>query len=213
MTAHYTLKSFGFISRTHLVKMVIGPPSLYHIQADELRVTTRSRLSIGARDDISHVTASWLAALHRAVYWNFEIENTVSSKMKSEHSSCCEGLKQSRIHGKQYLQRRKERIWTTLWSMRGRHGEGEGRWAVNVEMMGDIGRLIVLRCSPSDLGRVRSQGLRPPRARCCQGNCATILTLHRLNLPPFLLPLSLALPLTFSFPRQSRRGAGMCSPL
>lgn len=53
----------------------------------------------------------------------------------------------------------------------------------------DIGRLIVLRSGPGDLGRVRSQGLWPLRAGRCQGNCATILTLHCLN-PPSLPPLS-----------------------
>lgn len=68
-----------------------------------------------------------------------------------------------------------------------------------------IRKLIVLRSSPGDLGRVRSQGLRPPRARRCQGNCATILT--SVPAPP---PSSLALPLTTPppSPRQSRGGAG-----
>lgn len=59
----------------------------------------------------------------------------------------------------------------------------------------DFGRLIVLRSSPDDLSRVRSQLLQPPWAQRCQGNCATILTLHCLN-----LPLSLALSLTVLLP-------------
>lgn len=70
--------------------------------------------------------------------------------------------------------------------------EGGKRWMW--KWREDIGRLIVLRSGPSDLGRVRSQGLWPPRARRCQGNCATILTLHCLN-PPSTLPLSI--PLSF----------------
>lgn len=44
-------------------------------------------------------------------------------------------------------------------------------------------RLIVWRSGPGNLGRVRSQGLWPPRAQCFQGNCAAILTLHCLNSP------------------------------
>lgn len=47
-----------------------------------------------------------------------------------------------------------------------------------------------------DLGGVRSQGFRPPRAQRCQGNCAMILTLHCLNLLPLFLHASLALSLT-----------------
>lgn len=76
---------------------------------------------------------------------------------------------------------------------------------------GGIRKLIVLRSSPGDLGRVRSQGLRPPRARRCQGNCATILTSVPAPPPP---PSSLALPLTpllppsLPSPRRSRGGAG-----
>ena len=71
-------------------------------------------------------------------------------------------------------------------------GKGEGgecgKWQE------DIGRLTVWRSSPGDLGGVRSQGLWPPRALHCQGNCATILTLHCLN-PPSILPPSI--PLSF----------------
>ncbi len=71
-------------------------------------------------------------------------------------------------------------------------GKGEGceRWMWKWQE--DIGRLIVLRSGPGDLGRVKSQGLWLPRARHCQGNCATILTLHCLN-PPSILPLSISL--------------------
>lgn len=72
-------------------------------------------------------------------------------------------------------------IWTTKWE---KNEEGGEQWMKKWQE--DVGRLIVSRSSPFDLGRVRSQGLRPPRAHSCQGNCAVILTLHCLNLPSVL---------------------------
>lgn len=69
-------------------------------------------------------------------------------------------------------------------------GEGEGSEQWMWKWQKDTGGQNVLRSGLSDLGRVRSQGLWPPRARCCQGNCTMILTLHFLN-SPFTLPLSL----------------------
>lgn len=53
-----------------------------------------------------------------------------------------------------------------------------------------------MRCSLGNVDGVRSQGFRPPRAQCCQGNFAMILTLHCLNLLPLFLHPSSALSLT-----------------
>lgn len=95
------------------------------------------------------------------------VDNTVSAAWERQHMKCL--AEQEEDQGK------------------GEEGEC-GKWQE------DIGRLIVWRSSPGDLGRVRSQGLWPPRALHCQGNCATILTLHCLN-PPSILPPSI--PLSF----------------
>lgn len=68
---------------------------------------------------------------------------------------------------------------------RGSCGRRGGEWWM-WKWQEDSGKLIVLRRSLGNLGRVRSQGLWPLRAQSCQGNCATILTLHCLNLPSIL---------------------------
>lgn len=92
--------------------------------------------------------------------------------------------------------------------------EGEGTEWWMLKWQEEIGQLIVLWSGPSDLGRVRSQGLSLPRAQHCQGNCAMILTSHCLN-PPSIPPLST--PLSFFnclFPSlKLKRGRDLLSAL
>lgn len=98
-------------------------------------------------------------------------------------------------------------IWTTKWEKKEQGGE---QWMKKWQE--DVGRLIVSRSGPFDLGRVRSQGLRPPRAHSWQGNCAVILTLHCLNFALRSLDPSLFLYLSLSLVEaEEKLGSALCS--
>lgn len=90
--------------------------------------------------------------------------------------------------------------------------EGAGRWAVNEEMTGGCWEAYCLEERPIRPWRGRSQGLRPPRAHSCQGNCAVILTLHCLNFALRSLDPSLFLYLSLSLVEaEEKLGSALCS--